>query len=485
MSEESATLGRLLSPESVAIVGASSNPVSAGYQFTRFLIEHGFRGKLYPVNPKLSEVLGLKAYPSLKQIAEPNVDYVISCIRADGVLPLLDDCGEKSVRLVHLFTARLKETGREQETRLQNEILKKARKLGIRILGPNCMGIYYPEIGLSFNHDLPMESGPVGGFFQSGGGAGEFVRYAGLRGVRFSKVISYGNASDIDETELLSYFTSDSDTKVIASYIEGVKDGRGFLKALALAAAKKPVVILKAGRGKTASKFALSHTASLTGSDQVWQAALKQCGAIMVGDFQELTDQVVAFNFLPAMTGKKVIVAGGGGGKSMVSADIWEEEGFELPELSSELREKVKGQDPEIWDWVKNPIDGSLFQRTALTYIDLLKWISDEDRFDIFVVNLTQDDPLPADIWEKLLAANFLQGTLAIKNKGSPMVCVIENAEIGPVEMGRWKWRAIAETRRDLVNQGVAVFPTSQRAARATMRAINYWTWRRNEDHSL
>jgi acyl-CoA synthetase (NDP forming) len=482
---EEFSLGRLFSPNSVAIVGASTNPFSGGHQFTRFLIDHGFRGKLYLVNPTSSEIFGIKVYPRLTEIPESSVDYVISCIPADGVPSLLEDCGQKNVKLVHLFTARLKETGRDKETKLQGEILEKARKLGIRILGPNCMGIYYPKLGLSFNHELPRESGPVGGFFQSGGGAGEFVRYAALRGVRFSKVISYGNASDIDETELLNYFTSDSETKVIASYIEGVKDGRKFAEALALATKQKPVIILKGGRGRTGAKLALSHTASLAGSINVWKAALKQCGAIMVNNFQELMDQVVAFTFLPPITGRRVIIAGGGGGKSMVSADVWEEEGFELPELTAEFRNKLKERVPELWDWVRNPIDASLFQGTPVVDINLLEWLSNEDGSDILVANLTQDDPLPNDIWEKVLAANFLNSTLAIKKNGKPVVCVIETAEIGLAEMESWKWRAIAETRRQIISQGLAVFPSPERAAQALKKLVNYWAWRKSETELL
>jgi len=482
---EKFSLGRLFSPGSVAIVGASLNPFSGGYQFTRFLIDHGFQGKLYLVNPTSSEILGLKVYPRLTEIPESSVDYVISCIPADGVLSLLEDCGKKNVKLVHLFTARLKETGRDKETKLQFEILEKARNLGIRILGPNCMGIYYPKLGLSFNHELPRESGPVGGFFQSGGGAGEFVRYAALRGVRFSKVISYGNASDIDETELLNYFTSDNETKVIVSYIEGVKDGRKFVEALALATKKKPVIVLKAGRGRTGAKLALSHTASLAGSVKVWQAMLKQYGAVMVNNFQELIDQVVAFTFLPPITGKRVIVAGGGGGKSMVSADVWEEEGFELPDLSVEFRKKLKEKVPELWDWVRNPIDASLFQGTPVVDINLLEWLSNEDGSDILVANLTQDDPLPNDIWEKVLAAKFLQSVMAIKKNGKPVACVIETGEIGLTEMESWKWRAIAETRRQIIDQGLAVFPSPERAAQATRRLVNYWAWRENETELL
>ena len=448
----------------------------------RFLIDHGFQGKLYPVNPTSREILGLKVYPRLTEVPESSVDYVISCIPAGGVLSLLDDCGKKNVKLVHLFTARLKETGRDKEIKLQGEILQKARKLGIRILGPNCMGIYYPKLGLSFNHELPRESGPVGGFFQSGGGAGEFVRYAALRGIRFSKIISYGNASDIDEVELLNYFASDSETKVIASYIEGVKDGGKFARALAVAAKKKPVIILKAGRGRAGAKLALSHTASLAGSIDVWKAALKQYGAIMVSNFQELIEQVVAFTFLPPITGRRVIVAGGGGGKSMISADVWEEEGFELPELSVAFRKKLKEKSPELWDWVRNPIDASLFQGTPVVDINLLEWLSNEEAYDIFVANLTQDDPLPNDIWEKVLAPNFLPSVMAIKKNGKPLVCVIETGEIGLEEMKNWKWRAIAETRRQVIDQGLAVFPSPESAAQAVRKLVDYWAWRESEN---
>jgi acyl-CoA synthetase (NDP forming) len=185
---------------------------------------------------------------------------------------------------------------------------------------------------------------------------------------------------------------------------------------------------------------------------------------------------------LPPITGRRVIVAGGGGGKSMVSADVWEEEGFELPELSAEFRKKLKEKVPELWDWVRNPIDASLFQGTPVVDVNLLEWLSNEDGSDIFVANLTQDDLLTNDIWEKVLAANFLQSVMAIKKKGKPVLCVIETGEIGPAEMESWKWRAIAETRGQIINQGLAVFPSPERAAKATKRLVNYWAWRESEN---
>jgi acyl-CoA synthetase (NDP forming) len=347
------------------------------------------------------------------------------------------------------------------------------------------MGIYYPKVGLSFNYELPTESGSVGGFFQSGGGAAELVRYAALRGVRFSKVINYGNASDIDEVELLDYFASDDETKVIASYIEGVKDGKKFIESLPPAARKKPVIVLKGGRGKAGSQLVLSHTASLAGPINVWRAALKQCGAIEVTSFQELVDQVVAFALLPPITGRRVVIAGGGGGKSTVSADIWEEEGFELPELTAEFRETLKEELPQLWDWVRNPIDASLFQGTRVVDVNLLERLSGEDGFDAWVANLTQDDPLPNDIWENALAPNFVNSVVAIKKNGKPVVCVIETGEIGPAEMGSWKWRAIAELRRQIVDQGVPVFSSPRSAATAIRKLVDYWVLRESEDELL
>jgi len=478
MLEDFDKFDALFHPNSAAVVGASSNIMSGGYSFTRFLIDHGFKGRIYPVNPKLDEIFGLKAYPSLRDIPESEVDYVISCLSAERVLKLLDDCKAKNVKLVHLFTGIMSETGREKETRREREILRKAKRLGIRILGPNCMGVYYPKVGLSFNHDLPTEGGPVGGFFQSGGGAGEFVRYAALRGVRFSKVISYGNASDITGSELLYYFADDPETEVIAAYVEGIKDGREFIRALSYAATRKPVVILKAGRGKAGKKLALSHTASLAGSMDIWRAISKQHGITLVGNFQELIDQVVAFTFLPPITSRGVLIVGGGGGKSVISADVWEEEGFHIPELSLKTREELKKEVPGIWDWVRNPLDSSIFQSSLVPPLSLLKMVAAAQEFDVLVLGLTQDDFYPTDVWRKTIARDFLDGTMATKDDGKPVVSVIETAEIDSSDMQNWRWSAIAEARKQVISRRIPVFPSPASAAKAVRKFVDYWVWR-------
>ena len=472
----------LFHPRSVAVVGASLNPFSGGYNFTRFLVDCQFKGKIYPVNPNLDEIFGLKAYPSLKDIPEPNIDYVICCIRAERVSVLLEDCHVKNVKLIHLFTARMKETGKEEKAKLEYEILEKAKRFGIRVLGPNCMGVYNPKIGLAFNHDLPKKHGFVGGFFQSGGGSGEFVRYAALRGVHFSKVISYGNALDIDESELLRYLAHDPETTIIAAYIEGVKDGRKFMDALSYATRRKPVVVLKAGRGNAGSRSAFSHTGSLAGSMEVWRAVLRQCGAVEVSNFQELVDQVVAFSFLPPVTGRRVFVAGGGGGKSVVSADVWEEEGFEVPDLSSKTREKLREEFPELWDWLRNPIDVSILQG-EISPMTLLRIVSETEKFDILVANITEDDPIHGDLWKESLAKDFLDGVLSIKKERKPIISIIETGEVGLSEMESWKWKTISEIRKRIAQEGIPVFPSPDRAAKTSKKLVDYWeTFRKRQN---
>ncbi len=223
-------LEEILHPQSIAVVGATGGPSGFWGDFVRPLQEYGFKGKIYPVNPKHAEIAGLKAYPNLREIPG-SVDYVISCIPASGVLNMLEDCSQKGVKAVHLFTGRFSETGRREPAELEQEILKQARKSGIRLIGPNCMGVYYPGEGISYVPSLPKEPGPVGLASQSGNVAGEIIQAAAQRGIRFSKAISYGNAIDFNECDFLDFLSHDPETKLILMYVEGVKDGKRFFNA--------------------------------------------------------------------------------------------------------------------------------------------------------------------------------------------------------------------------------------------------------------
>ena len=471
-------------PRSVAVVGASELPFSAGYFYLRHLLDYGYRGQIYPINPNQPEVLGLRAYPSIKDVPD-SVDYVICCLPASKVLDLLAQCPQKEVKAIHFFTGRLSETGSVDAVELEKEILREAKKHGIRLIGPNCMGTYCPKEGLSFGYDFPTEPGPVGVFFQSGGAATELVRYASLRGIRFSKVISYGNALDLDETDFLQYLFKDPETEVIASYIEGVKDGRRFLSALREAANSKPVIVLKAGRGSAGGRSVASHTASLAGSLKVWESAIRQTEAIQARTLEEMVDLVASFCFLPPVRGTRVGIVGGGGGKSVLSADEWEGAGFDVAPLSPEIREEIKRRVPEMWwDWIGNPVDVSIMPDeawvTGLTG-DIMRMMASGSYFDLLVVNLTVDAPFGQDVLSGLISKE-VQDIIELKKMGAkPLVVVLNTGSLGIKDFEDWRWKFLAEKNSHLISALIPVYPTISQAARSVRHLVEYYRNRKTE----
>jgi len=224
-----ASLDTAFNPASVAIAGVG--PITAGKLYLESLLSSGFKGKIYPIHPNGGEMSGVKIYPGIKDIPDA-VEYVTSCIPARFVPQLIKDCSEKGVKVVSLFTSGFSETGSEEGRRLEAEIVRMAQASGMRLIGPNCMGVYSPRAGLSFVTDFPKESGKVALVCQSGGNTIYFVRLAAERGIRFSKVISYGNACDVNESDLFEYLAQDAETELVAAYIEGVKDGKRFRQVL-------------------------------------------------------------------------------------------------------------------------------------------------------------------------------------------------------------------------------------------------------------
>ena len=359
-------------PESIAVAGASEDPLSFGHQFFRHLLDYEYAGRIYPVNPNKETIIGHKAYPNLASIPG-KVDYVICCLPANLVLDMLAQCPAKGVKIVHLVTARLSETGRDEGIKLEAEMLKVARKLGIRLIGPNCMGIYYPRGRIANGYNLPKEPGNIGAVFQSGGSSTMLARYGELRGLRFSKVISYGNALDIDESDFLDYLAQDEETEIIAAYFEGIKNGKKFINSLTNAARLKPVIAIKGGRGSAGSRAVTSHTAAIAGSMPIWGTVFKKAGVVQAGDLRELIDLLVAFSFLPELTGYNVGIMSAGGGLSVMAADTCEEAGLTVPLMPDEIRDALKVKAPEIWDWIGNPIDISIMSAVSVGFAEILQ----------------------------------------------------------------------------------------------------------------
>ncbi|MFC1847406.1 acetate--CoA ligase family protein [Chloroflexota bacterium] len=467
-------LEEILHPESIAVVGASDNPNTAGYGFTDFLLVYEFKGKIYPVNPKYSEILGMKAYPSLRDIPG-SVDYVISCIPAQEVLAMLDDCSQKGIKAVHLFTARFSETGHREAAELEQEILKRARKWGIRLIGPNCRGVYYPRQGICFSYDFPKESGSVGFISQSGGGAAIFVQLASPRGIRFSKVISYGNAIDFNERDLLDYFSQDPETKIILLYIEGVRDGRRFFNSLRHAAATKPVIILKGGRSESGTRLTTSHTASLSGSMKTWGALITQAGAIAAESLDEMADLAASFRFLPPIRGARVGIVGGGGGPSVLAADECEEAGLEVIPLPAEIREELKSMGAPIWDWIGNPADMAMLAGFQFSRSDMLQMMARSQSFDILIANIIT---LPFSRKEARISMlmNEVKGYIKVKQESSkPLLAVMADGSVSIDDYDELSWKAICEARAKLIAADIPIYPTIERAARAASKLVDYY----------
>ncbi|MFC1987047.1 acetate--CoA ligase family protein [Chloroflexota bacterium] len=467
-------LEEIFHPESIAVVGASNTPTSRGYSFTRHLLNYGFSGRIYPINPNHNSILGMPAYPSLTQVPD-FVDYVISCVPSRGVLNLINECAQKQVKCIHLFTARFSETGHREAAELEQEVLRQARKWGIRLIGPNCMGLYYPREGISFAYDLPKEPGTVAMVSQTGGGAAVFVQMAGYRGIRFSKVISYGNALDLDESDYLDYLSEDPETKVVIMYIEGVKNGKRFFNSLRRIAAVKPVIVTKGGRGKSGAKIAASHTAALAGSAQVWETAVAQAGALLARDFEEMTDLAVAFCFLPPFRGVRVGALGGGGGASVLAADAFEEVGLDVVPLPEQIREELKSKAHSIWDWISNPVDVSILGGSGITNVDLLRMLASNDNFDLLIANMTevplegQEDTVPR-------LRNDVAGYIKIsKENTKPIMVILGEKSLDVQASEHWRSKLTSELRTMLLESGVPIYSTPYRAARTVRRLADYY----------
>ena len=296
----------LFHPQSIAIAGVKDVNIkfNPGLMFLEALIKFGYKGRLYPLNPGGGEVLGLKVYKNVQEIPDP-VDYIISAIPAKNTPQLVADAAAKGVKAIHFFTSGFGEIENIEGEKLQAEILTLARRGGVRIIGPNCLGLYCPQSGLTFNPEVSQEIGSVGMISQSGGNASHAIAEGNTRGIHFSKVISMGNGADLNESDYLEYLTHDPETKIITAYLEGIKEGPRFLKALKAAAKIKPVIIFKVGNSESGAEAAASHTTALAGSSRVWEGLLRQAGAIQVHSIEEMIDVVRSLSKYAGSPGDK------------------------------------------------------------------------------------------------------------------------------------------------------------------------------------
>jgi acyl-CoA synthetase (NDP forming) len=348
----------LFNAQSVAIVGVPRG-MKTGKIFLMALLDQKFSGKIYPVNPNASEIDGIRAYPSIEAIPGP-VDLAIILVPSDQALPVVRACADKGVKGAVLFTAGYKETGRQAGIEMEKEILRVARAKGMRLIGPNGMGLHATRTGLSFFPQLSRRPGPVGIISNSGSLTNILGRVASDKGVYFSKMVSLGNACDLSASDFLAYFGNDPETLVIGAYIEGIKDGPLFLKSLRDVSRVKPVVLWKVGMTKEGSHAASSHTGALAGAVEIWRGVLKQGGAVPVAGFEAWLDALMAFSMISSAAGDRMAIVSGPGGLAVSAAEACGNVGLKLAELLPETQSKLARIIPPTGTSCRNPIDVGL-----------------------------------------------------------------------------------------------------------------------------
>ena len=455
-------LDYILKPRSVAIIGATSNPKKYGFQFVNYVKGHGFRGKIYPINPKGGEVLGLKMYPDLDSI-EDEVDLAVILTAAHTVPQIIQDCARKGVRGVIIITAGFSESG-ETGRKLEEEVVETARSKGIRIVGPNCLGVVNLELGLNATACavVPKQKGSLGFISQSGSSLEFLFSLSEERGIYFNKVVSSGNEADLTLVDYFEYFSQDPDTNVIMMYIEGIdeKDGRRFIELAKETTPKKPVVALKVGRTSIGEKAISTHTAALVGNAELYSAVFQQYGIIQAKTFEELFDFGLAFSGGRVPMGDRVAIMGPGG-PIISSADVLGEEGASIPEFSRQTVEKFKKIVPSFMVGLKNPLD-------------ITPSLPMDERERVYMTLLEDEDTDGAII---------LTSALFYMKKFSEIIPRVYEKSSKPVVVGSimsMTLPEIHETAKTLGHAGIPFYPSPERAAKAYSALVRYGEYIKN-----
>jgi len=458
-------------PKSIAVVGVSATSIKAGSLWVWSLVSSGFPGRIYPVGSKGGQIGDLQIFPNLR-LVPGEVDYVIVSIPRQSVLELLDDCVAKNVKAVQFFTAGFSEMDAQQGHKLEEQMLEKARRRGIRIIGPNCIGVYCPEHKIPFLMGAPGESGPVGFVSQSGGIATKLVTTGTARHINYSKGVSFGNGIDLDASDFLQYLAADPKTKVIGAYLEGTRDGARLFNTMKEVTRVKPLIIWKGGRTEAGAQAAISHTGSLASSAAIWSAMLRQAGAIEVRSLEELTDTLLIFQQLNHWQGTNAAIIGGladgGGGNSVSAGDACMENGLKVPPLSIETKRELSELLGEVGSILHNPVDVSQAQFRGLpTLFRAIDLVARDTATDVVLIQEDMDILLPIYSWKGLEEINeFL---IQLNNRhNKPVIVILPPGSAEPERL---------QLEKKLLAASIPVFCSMERAARAIDKLNQYSCW--------
>ena len=464
-------INSIMHSSSVAFFGVSAKSGKLGNLLLLAFKDIGFNGGLYPINPHAEEILGLKVYHSLQDINDP-VDLAIISLNPKKVPKVVEECIKKRVKGIIIFSAGFREKdseGKDLEDQLV-ELIKKSDNR-TRIIGPNCMGIYSPSTRLSFFPGLSPENGSVA-FLSQSGSIANILSYIGiLNGVRFSRMISFGNGADLDFNDFLEYLGEDPETKLICSYVEGIENGDRFIQLAKNISMKKPILMWKVGETKAGARAAKSHTGSLCGSKEIWDGIYEQTGIIKVDNLPDLLGHILAFinPYLP--NGNKVVIISGPGGPAVSAADACEKAGLELATLYEETRNKISEFLPKFGTSVKNPIDLSLqIAFNPSLYDKTVEIIGKDENVDLILLYIST------------LQKSIIRGIIKAQDKIKKPISIIQAinttavASYGPLKnlYTSINPKKIPRFIKNLYNAGISIHPNEHAAAKVLMNMVEY-----------
>ncbi len=439
-SNQPRDLNPLFNARSVAVVGASANPEKLGYEILNNLINMGYSGPIYPINPKADEILGLKAYPSLSDVGEP-IDLIGVIVPGRLAPGVIEEAGRVGVKNAVVISGGFREIGNDE---LEAALVSAARAAGVGIIGPNCQGINYPANQLCLSWPLVRRKGGLALICQSGTIAAALADRAEKEGMGIAGLVALGNRCDIDESDLIDFFSADPHTAAIAVYLEGVRDGRKFLEVGARAGKKKPVLVLKGGRTERGRKAAESHTKSIAGRGEIFDAALRKVGFEKVETIDELYDCAKVLAAREKRPGRRVQVITSSGGSGIVAVDVLEEQGLDVAPLSEFSRQRLAEVLPPHCV-VGNPLDLT-GDTPAERYREAVEALAEtEPGIDLYL--LIFGDPIPRATENCLKLQEMVERPI--------IACYIGGGEVEAVEFPK------------LNGAGIPTFPTPERAARA------------------
>ncbi|MFH1329940.1 MAG: CoA-binding protein [Actinomycetota bacterium] len=472
---------RIFHPGRMAIVGVCAE---GGFNFANGILlacrAMGFAGEILPVNPRGGSFAGHTILPSLEEIPG-EIDFAVIAVPAAAVPAALEACRRKGAAGAEVVTAGFGETGTREGRALEQQVREVAAR-GIRVVGPNCFGIYCPRSGLTLlpGPDLSRESGPVAFLSQSGGMSIDLAHLGKWMGLRFSKVVSFGNGADLREAELLRYLTDDPETGVIALYVEGVADGAAFFAAIRDAARRKPVVVLKGGLSEAGGRAVVGHTASMGGSRVIWSSVLRQVNAVQVHDLAELAQACLAFSSLPARAFRGISCVGGGGALGVAAGDAAEAHGIAVPPLPDGLRRRIEALLPRPGSSAVNPIDVANPFVPPQTLGQVLRLAAEDDRVELqMLISLLYHYKSQARAMGVPVAgitpfpelADTVAGVVA--DTGKPVVLVLPDLKRGGDDLDVAEM--MAQAREAIVAKGIPVFGHIGKALRAVGHVNTYY----------